>query len=222
MQPNELPIQGHAYASRRIAVEKTRPRVLYREAPDNDLDTGWRFLAGDETPQYLETPGNVVFCDIQEVAGLEPEVIQFLHMLPPVAFVNTGGSFVVAADPSLLPSVERHMRILSTQLALNPGTWKRLLEAGVTPETPLRLDFRFRAGDETQAKTLAEELSKEGGEAKAKRGGLLRRNTWVVAGKASATTWTLEKLNDWVHLMVLLGHRHGCDFDGWSTTIDTA
>lgn len=222
MQQSELPVSGHAYTSRRVAVDKRKPQVMYREAADHGLDTGWRFLAGDESPQYLQTPGNVVFCDIQDIASLEPEIVQFLHMLPPVAFVNTGSTFEVAGDPSLLPTIDRYIRILCTQLALNPGTWKRLLELGVTPETPLCLDFKFRAPDEQQARALAEELSSGGGEARARRGGLLRRNVWVVAGKASATTWTLEKLNDWVHLMVLLGQRHHCDFDGWSTTVDTA
>ncbi|NPV47591.1 MAG: DUF2185 domain-containing protein [Armatimonadetes bacterium] len=222
MQQLELPVKGNAYTSRRVVVEKLKPQVMYRETPDHDLDTGWRFLAGDESPQYLQTPGNVVFCDVQDIAALEPEVVPFLHMLPPVVFVNTGGSFEAAADPSLLPTIAPHIRLLCTQLALNPGTWKRLLELGVTPETALRLDFTFRAPDEQQARALAEELSTEGGEAKARRGGLLRRHVWVVEGRTSPTTWTLEKLNDWVHLMVLLGHRHNCAFDGWSTTVDRA
>jgi hypothetical protein len=222
MQQTELPVKGHSYASRRVAVEKRKPQVIYREAPDSDLDNGWRFLAGDETPEYLQTPGNVVFCDIQDLSALEPDVIQFLRMLPPVAFVNAGSGFEAAADPSLLPAIDRHIRNLCTQLALNPGTWKRLLELGVTTESQLRLDFKYRTPGEEQARALAADLSSEGTEARARRGGLLRRNLWVVEGKASPTSWTLEKLNDWVHLMVLLGKRHDCDFDGWSTTVDTA
>lgn len=218
----ELPVNGNAYTSRRVVVEKLKPQVMYREAPDHDLDTGWRFLAGDETPRYLETPGNVVFSDLQDIAAIEPEISQFLHMLPPVAFVNSGQGFEPAADPTLLPTIEAHIRLLCTQLALNPGTWKRLLELGVTPQTTLCLDFGFRAPDEQQARALAAELTGEGGEARARRGGLLRRHVWVVEGKTSPTTWTLEKLNDWVHLMVLMGHRQQCVFDGWSTTVDQA
>jgi hypothetical protein len=51
---------------------------MYRETADNDLDSGWRFLAGDESDEYVADPRNVELFDVNTVANYEPAIVPLL------------------------------------------------------------------------------------------------------------------------------------------------
>lgn len=72
---------GVGYATRRITVDGERVGFMYREAPDAALDSGWRFLAGDESQAYMDDPDNVGAYDLNAIANLDPSVV--LHLLSP-------------------------------------------------------------------------------------------------------------------------------------------
>ena len=217
----QVPITGLCLASRKVAEEGQPVRFMYRTEPDLEADTGWRLLHGDEAPEYLATAGNVVIHALELAAQADPEIIPFLRLLPPAAFARPDEEtpFAPVTDLEAYPVLDKHVRNLCTRLALNPGTWQRLQEAGATAETEINIHFRFRAPGEPEAKALAAQLQEQGCQARAKRGALLRRHQWAVVGSEPPDRWTLEKLNDWVYLMVLLSKQHDCDFDGWSTTV---
>lgn len=42
-------------------------RYLYRETPDQEDDSGWRILAGDETDVYTAGKGNVQYVSLGAV-----------------------------------------------------------------------------------------------------------------------------------------------------------
>ncbi len=46
--------------SRRSHVDDERPRWVYREDPDNDEDSGWRALVGDETDEEVNDAANAL------------------------------------------------------------------------------------------------------------------------------------------------------------------
>ena len=50
---------GSCFASDRITVDGAQVGFMYREKGDDDLDSGWRFMAGDESDDTLPTPSNL-------------------------------------------------------------------------------------------------------------------------------------------------------------------
>jgi hypothetical protein len=69
---------GACLASDRIMVDGKQVGFMYREKGDNDLDSGWRFLAGDESEEYLANAQNVGLYDVNTVANYDPSIIQYL------------------------------------------------------------------------------------------------------------------------------------------------
>jgi hypothetical protein len=53
-------------------------RFMYREEPVNDTDSGWQFLAGTETQEYLADPDNAAMYRLNTVANFDPAVIPYL------------------------------------------------------------------------------------------------------------------------------------------------
>jgi hypothetical protein len=54
---DEQPVKKYAYVSKR-ALEADHIGYCYRERPENLIDSGWRFLYGDEDQAYLDNPAN--------------------------------------------------------------------------------------------------------------------------------------------------------------------
>ena len=55
---------------------------MYREEPDNELDSGWRFFSGEELPQYADIPANFSLHDVNTIANYDPDIIEFLDAPP--------------------------------------------------------------------------------------------------------------------------------------------
>jgi hypothetical protein len=51
---------------------------MYREKPDWPSDSGWRFLAGNESRDYIENADNLALYDVNIIANFDPEIIPFL------------------------------------------------------------------------------------------------------------------------------------------------
>lgn len=53
---------------------------MYRQEPEEDSgDSGWRFMAGDETEDYVNEPGNIVMCRYSDVCNLAPSVRAYFY-----------------------------------------------------------------------------------------------------------------------------------------------
>jgi hypothetical protein len=59
-----------------------RPRWVYREAPDRDIDSGWRALVGDETDEERDDPENILVQDLGFVLDRWPELRPVLQTDP--------------------------------------------------------------------------------------------------------------------------------------------
>ena len=70
---------GGCFASDMIPVQGHRVGIMYREEPEFEVDSGWRFLAGIESQEYLDDPENLSIYDVNTIASYDPEVIPFLH-----------------------------------------------------------------------------------------------------------------------------------------------
>jgi hypothetical protein len=60
--------------SRRSHELDLRPRWVYRETPDRDMDSGWRALVGDETDAELDDPENILLQQLGFVLDRWPEL----------------------------------------------------------------------------------------------------------------------------------------------------
>jgi hypothetical protein len=93
---------GAGIVSDMIMVEGLRVGFMYREAPDDNVDSGWRFFAGLETQEYADNADNFALYDINSVANYDPEIIPLLDAPQGSAFERrdgTGPFVAVDFDP---------------------------------------------------------------------------------------------------------------------------
>ena len=114
---------------------------------------------------------------------------------------------------------DKYESIRAKQLAMNAATWAQLQRRGVQPETELQLDFTYYAPSKEKAERLKAVLAEYEYAITLKRIGVLPWSKWLVSGRTSKTTLTLEKLNQWVLWMVTAGKESESEFDGWGTEV---
>jgi len=93
---------GGAIASDRITVDGRPVGYMYRIAPQNPQDSGWSFLAGDESDAYLDDPANFAIYDVNTIANYDPEIIASLEAPIGSAFIR--GAIGLVPDPQGAPS----------------------------------------------------------------------------------------------------------------------
>jgi len=86
--------RGGCYATDMILVEGHKIGFMYREEPDFDADSGWRFLAGVESQEYLDDPANLAIYNVNTIANYDPEIIPLLRAPIGSAFERDAGSGV--------------------------------------------------------------------------------------------------------------------------------
>ena len=75
-------------ATNRITVEGCKIGYCYREKPDGDWDSGWRFTAGDESEAYMDDPNNAGIYKLNTICNDDPDIISLLHTPAPCAFAR--------------------------------------------------------------------------------------------------------------------------------------
>lgn len=75
---------------------------MYRTRPYNDLDSGWAFLAGDESDAYMSDTSNHAIYDVNTIANYDPEIIPLLDAPEGAAFIRTTSGLV--PDPHGAPT----------------------------------------------------------------------------------------------------------------------
>jgi hypothetical protein len=74
----------------RLIVDEGYPiRFMYREDPDNEIDSGWRFLSGFESDEYMDEADNHLVVDVSSAANLDPAIRPYLHAPSGSAFERT-------------------------------------------------------------------------------------------------------------------------------------
>ncbi len=82
------------YATDRITVDNCKVGVMYRENPESKLDSGWRFLAGDEDEGYMSNIENTEIFSLNTICNYDPEIIEYLENPIGSAFYrNKSGEF---------------------------------------------------------------------------------------------------------------------------------
>jgi hypothetical protein len=86
--------RGGAIASDRITVDGRPVGYMYRTPPRNELDSGWAFLAGDETDAYMNNPSNHAIYDVNTIANYDPEIIRLLDAPIGSAFIRSATGLI--------------------------------------------------------------------------------------------------------------------------------
>ena len=73
-------------ATNRITVEGRKVGYCYREIPDGNWDSGWRFTAGDESEAYMDDPNNAGIYKLNTICNDDPDIISLLNTPAPCAF----------------------------------------------------------------------------------------------------------------------------------------
>ncbi|MEL6555500.1 MAG: DUF2185 domain-containing protein [Cyanobacteria bacterium J06621_11] len=79
---------GACFVTDKIMVEGRKVGYVYRETPDNEVDSGWRFMAGDESTEYMDNHLNMGVYDVNTLANYDPEVIAYLESPAGSAFAR--------------------------------------------------------------------------------------------------------------------------------------
>ena len=91
---------GACYASDHITVEGQKVGFMYREEPDNEVDSGWRFLSGNESQDYLDDSENLQMYDVNTIANYDQSIVAFLSAPFGSAFARTAAGEFVADNQS--------------------------------------------------------------------------------------------------------------------------
>lgn len=70
---------GSCVASDRITVDGEPVGYMYHEQPDGNVDSGWRFLAGDEEEEYMGNPDNFAVYDVNTICNYDHAIIPYLN-----------------------------------------------------------------------------------------------------------------------------------------------
>lgn len=72
-----IPIGG-CIATDKITVDGEPVEFMYRETPQFDHDSGWRFLSGTETQEYADDADNWAIYDVNTIANYDASIIDYL------------------------------------------------------------------------------------------------------------------------------------------------
>ena len=126
---------GGCIASDRITVDGLKVGYMYREEPLNSQDSGWRFLSGEESQEYLDNPAHHEIYEVNTIANYDPDIIPFLA-------APAGSSFTrESQDAKLLPP----------DSPPSPPLSEEPVPRQLTKEWSLQLDPRFKRRTEDGA-----------------------------------------------------------------------
>lgn len=66
---------GACIVSKRILNGDSKLKWMLREKPVEELDNGWRFFSESDDSDYINNSDNLVVCDFNTVANIEPAII---------------------------------------------------------------------------------------------------------------------------------------------------
>lgn len=77
---------GLCFVTKRVLEDGAPVGYLYREEPDNDDDSGWRFTANDESDAYMHDSANVALVSLGAVLSVDDHFIKLLDAPAGAAF----------------------------------------------------------------------------------------------------------------------------------------
>lgn len=91
---------GGCVATDMITCDGYKVGFMYREATEREIDSGWRFMSGLESDEYMDDVNNHGVYDVNTIANYDPDIIPFLNASIGAAFEreDSTGQFVEVHD----------------------------------------------------------------------------------------------------------------------------
>ncbi|MDM8527114.1 DUF2185 domain-containing protein [Anaerolineales bacterium HSG24] len=70
------------FVTNRILCEGAKAKYIYKEAPDQEDDSGWRIVEGDEPDEYLQNSDNISYVAIGVILNQDNSFIHLLDVKP--------------------------------------------------------------------------------------------------------------------------------------------
>jgi len=84
LKPDEfvdlVPQMGGCFATDKITVEGNKVGYMYREEPEEKMDSGWRFFSGTEDQKYVDDPINTMIYNVNTIANYDKAIIPYLDL----------------------------------------------------------------------------------------------------------------------------------------------
>jgi len=77
---------GYIIASKRVSEDRQPVRYMYRDVPDNGLDSGWRVFSGTEDQAYADVAGNFAMYNASTILEIDPSIGPYLASPSGTAF----------------------------------------------------------------------------------------------------------------------------------------
>ena len=87
-------------ASDTITVGGELVGYMYRDEPEDESDSGWRFLSGLEDQEYADDPNNFAFYRINTIANYDPAILPYIDYPVGSLLVRTEGTNEFELEPS--------------------------------------------------------------------------------------------------------------------------
>lgn len=85
-------------ATDKITIEGYKVGYMYREMPDNDYDSGWRFLAGMEDDIYMNNSDNIGAYKLNTICNYDELIIPYLNMPIGTVLIKTKNNEFIIDD----------------------------------------------------------------------------------------------------------------------------
>lgn len=88
------------FVTQRVLKDGEKVGYLYREAPDDERDSGWRIMVGDESEAYMDDPKNIAYVSLGCVLNGDDSILSLLDAPPGSAFRrdSRGDGFIPDGD----------------------------------------------------------------------------------------------------------------------------
>lgn len=83
---------GYSIVTNLISQDGHQVGFMYREEQFDEEDSGWRFLSGTESEEYLDVPENSKAFSVNAIANHDPAIIPYLHNKPGTAWERIEGT----------------------------------------------------------------------------------------------------------------------------------
>ncbi len=87
-----IPDMGICFASDRVTVDGLKVGYMFREQPRERLFSGWKFMAGDESPEYADNLDHWSIFEVNTVCNYDRASIPSLDAECGTAFVRVAGT----------------------------------------------------------------------------------------------------------------------------------
>lgn len=78
------------FVTKRVLTEGYKVGYLYREEPDEENDSGWRFTSNTESDEYMDDSDNVAYVSLGAVLSRDDSFIDLLELPAGTAFIRDG------------------------------------------------------------------------------------------------------------------------------------